>query len=389
MIDGSLHLQYDSEHLNHYPGKSLMKAIISKNELVNLIGKIQSIVPSVPPIPILANILIEACNDQLIISATDLTISMRAYTDAKVLEEGAITLPAKRFFQLARELTAPQVELHAAQADIAYLNAGSSHFKIQGMDKSEFPTFPDLTDGVRFTFESAKLKEMLSKTSFAAAKDDTRAVLNGILMQSEEKTTTFIGTDGKRLAKIHTEIELATPHQGSYILPLKAVDEMIKILDAKESSCSLTLMSDKIAIEVGRATLISKLLSGQYPDVSRVIPAKSANPVALHREELISLLRQVALFTADSSSSVRFTFTTGNLHLSAMTGNIGEGQVSMAVNYGGPKLEIAFNPHYFLDILRHSKDETVHFAVSDTYNPGLLTDSSNALFVIMPMRLEN
>jgi DNA polymerase III subunit beta len=365
-----------------------MKAIISKLELVGLISKIQGIVPSVPPIPILANVLIEAANDQLIISATDLTISMRAYTDAKVEEEGSITLPARRFFQLSRELTAPQVELHAAQSDIAFLNAGSSHFKIQGISKTEFPTLPDLSDGTRFTFETAVLKEMLSRTAFAAAKDDTRQMLNGILMQSEDKVATFIGTDGKRLAKIHTQVSLETPHSGSYILPIKAAEEMIKILDSKESSCTLTLMGDKLAIEVGRVTLICKLLSGQYPDVTRVIPAKTTSPISLHRDELISLLRQVALFTSDASSSVRFTFTTGSLHLSAMSGDIGEGKVSMAVNYGGPKLEIAFNPHYFLDILRHTKDETVQFDVTDSYNPGLLTDSSNALFVIMPMRLE-
>ncbi len=365
-----------------------MKTILSKNELVALIGKIQGIVSVKPAIPILANILIEAMDDQLIISATDLTVSMRAYTEAKVLEEGGITLPARRFFQLIRELTAPQIELHCTSPEVAFVNAGSSHFKIQGMHKSEFPALPDLSNGVHFSMPTSALKEMLTRSVFAAAREDDRHVLNGILLQHVGNTAVFTGTDGKRLAKLHTSIDLTTEQSGSYILPLKAVEEITKILDGKETVAKLTLMADKIAVEAGPITLISKLLSGQYPDVSRVIPEKKASPITLHREELISLLRQVSLFTSESSSSVRFTFSPGELHLSAMSGEIGEGRVNMPVNYAGSKLEIAFNPHYFLDILRHSKDETVQFDVSDSYNPGLITDSSTALFVIMPMRLE-
>jgi DNA polymerase-3 subunit beta len=365
-----------------------MKTILPKNELVALIGKIQGIVPSKPSIPILANILIEAMDDQLIISATDLTVSMRAYTEAKVVEEGAITLPARRFFQLIRELTAPQVELHCTSPEVAFVNAGSSHFKIQGMHKSEFPALPDLSNGIPFSMETSALKEMLTRSAFAAAREDDRQVLNGILLQHIGATAVFTGTDGKRLAKLHTSIDLPAEQSGSYILPLKAVEEITKILDTKDTHAKITLMNDKIAVEVGSITLISKLLSGQYPDVSRVIPERQPSSITLHREELMSLLRQVSLFTSESSSSVRFTFNTGELHLSAMSGEIGEGKVNMPVNYGGPKLEIAFNPHYFLDILRHSKDETVQFDISDSYNPGLVTDSSTALFVIMPMRLE-
>ncbi len=366
-----------------------MKVLIPRLDLVTLIGKVQNVVSPKPILPILANVLIEAQDDQLILSTTDLTVSMRAYTSAKVIEEGAITLPAKRFFQLVRELTTPQIEIHAETPEIAFINAGSSHFKLQGMHKSEFPALPDLTDGVHFNMSGAQLKEMLARTAFAAARDDSRQVLNGILLEKGAEGATCIGTDGKRLAKIHIPIPGSPASQQPYLVPLKAVEELIKILDAKEESCKLTLMHDKIAVEASNTILITKLLTGQFPDVSRVIPQKQSNPIALHREELISLLRQVALFTTDASSSVRFSFTTGALHLSATSGEIGEGVVTMPVNYGGEKLEIAFNPHYFLDILRHSKDETVLFSISDAYNPGLITDSSNASFVLMPMRLDN
>lgn len=366
-----------------------MKATISKSELVLLIGKIQNIVPAKPTLPILANVLLEAVDGQLLISATDLTVSMKAYTEAKVQEPGGITLPAKRFFQLVRELTAPYIEIECPTPEVAHIKAGSSHFKIHGMHKGEFPAFPDLSDGMAFNVADQTLKDVLARTAFSAARDDSRHVLNGILLQGASRLATFIGTDGKRLAKIHTGVDLPPDHTGNYILPLKAVEEIVRMLDSKEANSSrITLTSDKLAIESGPVTLITKLLSGQYPDVARVIPQKSASPIVLHRDELISLLRQVALFTSDASSSVRFSFSPGELQLSAVSGDIGEGKVSMAVNYDGPKLDIAFNPAYFLDILRHSKDETVQFDITDSYNPGLVTDSTDALFVIMPMRLE-
>jgi DNA polymerase-3 subunit beta len=162
---------------------------------------------------------------------------------------------------------------------------------------------------------------------------------------------------------------------------------MIKLLDDSETLVRLALSPDKISLESGSQTLIAKLLSGQFPDVEKVIPAQTVHQFSIHREELMSLLRQISLFTSENSHSVRFAFETGQLHLSATSHEIGEGRVSMPVDFAGPRFEIAFNPYYMLDILRHSKDETVRFGLNDSHNPGLITDSSEALFVIMPMRL--
>lgn len=366
-----------------------MKAVISKIDLVNLIGKIQAIVPAKPAIPILSNVLIEAVDDQLIVSATDLTVSMRCHVEAKVIEEGAIALPARRFFQLVRELTAPQVKISAQTNEIAEITTGTSVFKINGMNKAEFPTLPDLAGSPEIFLTSAALKEMFSKTAFSAAREDSRYMLNGVQIQIAGAKATFIGTDGKRLAKISAPVAIDSCIQGNYVVPLKAVEEMSKMLDDSDTQVSLSLAHDKICLENGPLTLITKLLSGQFPDVERVIPATLSQNFSIHREELMSLLRQISLFTSEMSSSVRFSFETGALHLAAMSSDIGEGRVSMPVDYAGPKLEIAFNPYFFLDILRHSKDETVRFGLNDAHNPGLITDSTQALFVIMPMRLND
>ena len=366
-----------------------MKVVIAQSDLTQLISRTQSVASAKPAIPILSTILLEAVDDQLIVSATDLTVSMRCHASAKVIEEGSIALPARRFFQLIRELTASQIKITAGSDGIAHITAGSSTFKVHGMQKSEFPSLPDLHGSIQVAFPSTKLKEMFVKSAFSAAREDSRFVLNGVLLKIANNHAIFIGTDGKRLAKVMTGVEIDPSFQGSYIIPLKAVEEMIKLIEDTESRAYLNVMHDKVSIEYNSLILYAKLLTGQYPDVERVIPETTTARIVLHREELISLLRQVALFTSDMTSSVRFIFEEGSLHLSATSHDIGEGNVAMPIDYSGEKIEIAFNPYYFLDILKHCKDETVQFAIKDAYNPGLVTDSTSALFVIMPMRLSD
>lgn len=372
-----------------------MKFIISTQELNYLIGKVLNVVSQKAAIPILSNILIEAVNGELILTATDLTVGVRCFTEAKILEEGATTLPARRFAQLIRELTALNVEVSTNTNEVTEIVAGASRFKLNGMSKNEFPALPDLSDAIQVEMKQSELREVLFRTAFAVSREDNRYVLTGVFMHINNGKATFVGTDGKRLAKTHLKVGTDATFNGSYIIPLKAVEEIQKNL-SDEGDVTLFLMQDKIAVQSTDTMIISKLLTGDYPDVDRVIPEKPETIVSLHREELVSLLRQISLFTGDVSHSVRFTFTDGELKLSANTMEVGEGVVRMPVNYQGSKLEIAFNPNYFLDILRHSKGETVKMGVTDAFNPGVITDNDeepvaaaapSPLFVLMPMRL--
>ncbi len=366
-----------------------MKIILSRLELTTLLNKIQTITPSKPAFAILGTLLIEAVDDQVVISATDGTVSMRVYLSATVQKEGSIALPARQFISLVRELTAPTLEIHTPSPETAAINSGSSRFKIQGMLKAEFPEFPNLQEGVHFSIPSKELKELLSRSLFSAAKVDTQNTLNALFLEHSSIEASLCSTDGKRLTKIRFNASFPVGASGSYLIPLKAAEEIIHTLDAKEEGAVvITLMQDKIAFELNNVTLVSKLFSGKFPDVSRIIPQSKEQALSLHREELMSLLRQINLFTSEQHNSVKFSFTTGELHISINTATSGEGTVSMPVNYAGEPLHIAFNPVYFLDILRHSKDETVNFTITDSYNPGLITDSTTAQFVIMPMRLD-
>jgi len=365
-----------------------MKFVVSRNELSALIRKIQNVVPQNAPIPILSHFLIEADGDELIFTATDLTVGSRCRAKAKIYEKGSLSIPSKRFFQLVKELTEPNIEVTAADSEMAEIKAGSSRFRLHGMDKDEYPALPDLKGATQFSIDSEVLKDMLYRTAFAVSKEDNRYVLTGVLMRIQQGKAIFVGTDGKRLAKTEAAITLNPEFSGEYILPLKAVDEILKIL-GEEKIVTIYLTEDKVAMESGSTMMVTKLLSGDYPDFEQVIATKSEKKVSLHREELITLLKQISLFTNDTSHSVRFTFASGELLLTANCADVGEGKVSMPVHYEGSKIEIAFNPFFFLDILRHSKDETVNLGISDSYNPGIITDSSNSLFIIMPMRLND
>lgn len=372
-----------------------MKFVISTQELNYLISKCLNVVSQKMTIPILSNILIEAVNDELILTATDLTVGIRCFTEAKILEEGATTLPAKKLAQLIRELTSVNLEVSTNANEVTEIISDSSRFKLNGMNKSEFPSLPAVTEAVRFTLKQTDLKDMLFRTAFAVSREDNRYVLTGVFMHVEKGNATFVGTDGKRLARAHINVGLDPEFVASYIIPLKAVEEIQKNL-MDEGEATIYLMSDKIAVEASNTTIITKLLSGEYPDINRIIPESTEAMVTLHREELMRLLRQVSLFTVDTNHSVRFTFQDGELRLTANTMEIGEGKVSMPANYHGQKLEIAFNPNFFLDILRHSKGEVVTVGVTDAYNPGIITDdepapalavTSSPIFVLMPMRL--
>lgn len=372
-----------------------MKFIISTQELNYLINKIQNVVSAKPTIPILSNFLIIAANGRLTITATDLIVGMECSTEVNVIEEGATTLPTKRFAQLIRELTGANIEFTCSSNQVTEIVCGSSHFRINGMSRDEFPSLPDLDNAIKIPIKQNLLKEMLACTAFAVSKDDTRYALTGIHMQIQNGVATFTGTDGKRLSRSHMPVDIDPSISANVIIPLKAVEEIIKtLIDADEAL--LYVMSDKIAVKAGETLIITKLLTGEYPDVTKVIPEKSDIVMTLHREELIALLRQVSLFTTEEKHSARFSFTEGELNLNSNTTDLGEGNVNMPVNYHGSALDIAFNPHYFLDILRHCKGETVSLGIVDAFNPGIVTDEGTAaspqikaspLYMIMPLRL--
>lgn len=374
-----------------------MKFVVARQQLINLVSKAISVVPNKPAIPILANLLIEATKEGVSITATDLTVGVRCFTAAKVLEEGATTVPAKCFGPLMRELTSANVEIDDQGNDNVKVTSDSSIFKIRGMSHREYPSLPDFAGATQVVVKENVFKDVLFRTAFAVATEDNRPALTGLSMKIQGGNAIFTGTDSRRLARASIPVDVDKSFVGEYILPLKAVNEIIQDLDdSEERDVKVYLVNDKVAVETPEVLFITKLIAGDYPDVDRVIPVESEAVVLLHREELTTLLRQVSLFVNDPRHSVRFTFGDAELKVSANTMDVGEGKVNMPVNYQGPQLDIAFNPTFFLDVLKHSKGENVTIGLTDSFNPAIITDGNlsakattapNPAFVLMPMRL--
>lgn len=371
-----------------------MHFVISTQELNFLLSKLQNIVGKAT-LPILNNVWIYAANDELVMVVTDLVVGMRCVTEAKILKEGKTTLPAKKLAQLVKELTTSHVELITGQYDVTEIVAGASRFKLHGMSEEQYPSLPDLSGGYAFTVPQAQLRDLLFRTSFAVSREENRFALTGVNLTIEGQKATFIGTDGKCLARATTRLGLVEEISGSYTLPIKAIDEITKWL-TDEGEVTIFLKEDKVAFEVSGTTLVTKLLAGDYPDVTRVIPSSSTYLISLHREELMSLLRQISLFMSDTLQSVRFSFTHGELALSANSMEVGEGRVKMPVNFNGERFDIAFNPNYLYNILKHCTQESVLCGLEDAYSPCIITDQLEppqnkevSLYVLMPMRLSD
>lgn len=373
-----------------------MKLVIPTQELSYLINKVQNIISQKPSAPILGNFLIEAHHDELVLTATDLTISIRCGIEAQIEEEGSTTLPAKKLAQLVREITSPRIEISTSAHEVTTLIAGASQFKINGISKEGYPSWPTSEPTVSFSLPQSHFKDLIFRTAFAVSKEETRYILTGVHVQIAKGFITLTATDGKRLAKCRSQTHLDANVFAEAVLPIKAVDEILKNL-TDEGEVTLSFTSDKIFIQSNDTQIATKLLSGDYPDISQIIPESPRFIFSLHREELSSLLRQVSLFLPDIHRSARFNFANGELKISANTNSVGEGLVSMPVNTPSENpIDIAFNPIYFLDILRHCKEETVLLGITDSCNPGIIVEGNQKdkkmceaplLFIIMPMRL--
>ena len=179
-----------------------MKFSMAKSELVDHISQIQSVVPSKPALPILSNFMMEANEKGLVLTATDLTVGIRCYINAQINENGSTTLPSRRFFQLIKELTSPQLEINVNENDICSVQALSSLFKLNGMPKGDFPQLPTLDDAQKISISTEELKEMFYKTAFAVSKDENRYLMTGILIKIENGVMMMVGTDARRLSKV-------------------------------------------------------------------------------------------------------------------------------------------------------------------------------------------
>jgi DNA polymerase-3 subunit beta len=367
-----------------------MKVICGKEELLRGAQIVQTVVSPRSTLPILSNFLFEAEGQKVKLSATDLEVGVSCYIKGEIAKEGSITIPAKRFGDIIRELPDADVEIKADDTSQISIRSGKSHFVLMGLPKNDYPILPDFPEEKTFTVPKNVLRTMLRRSVFAVSTDETRYVLNGVYLIAEGGTMKVVATDGRRLAFISRDgIDKKVHHK--VIIPTKAVNEVQRILSAeeKDEDVKIGITENQVAFQVGAVTIISRLIEGTFPNYDQVIPKKHESEVKVNVKQALSAVRQVSLLTSDKAAAVKFFFGKDTLRITASSQGLGSGEVEMDVQYSGPNLDIAFNPLFVIDILKNVDEEHVLFELTNSLNPALVTpvNDKNYLCVVMPMRL--
>jgi DNA polymerase-3 subunit beta len=368
-----------------------MNLTIAKDQILIGLQAVQNVVSTRTTLPILSNVLLRAEEDHVEFTATDLDVTVACKVEAKVKKGGSTTVPVKKLFNIVREMGGSEMDIETDDKNITSVRCNSSFYKIHGLGADEFPPLPKFKDDKKVTLQQETVKAMMSKTSFAVSTDESRYVLNGIFISLKDHKMTMVATDGRRLALVDEEVDIDEKSGGEFIVPAKAVNELNRLLQEKgdveikfgENQASFALKDDK-----GFSVLvITKLIEGNYPNYRQVIPAEVKERVPLGREEFLQALRRAEIMTSEKANSVKMTFGKNNLAITANSPEVGEARESLAVNYKGKEISIAFNPRYLIDPLNALAEDEVFFELIDELSPGVLKINGPFLYVVMPMRL--
>ena len=363
-----------------------MKFSVSKEKLLEGLQTVQNVVSTRTTLPILSNVLLQADGNELTLTTTDLDVGVRGSIEAAVDKPGSTTLPARRLFNIVRELPASEIHFDIDSKNVASIKSGSSFFKILGLPEEEFPPLPKFDKAKAFTLRQKDLKDGLKKTGYAISTDETRYVLNGILFTFKDNKLTLVATDGRRLALVEIETEFPRSQEVDIIVPSKAVTELGRLLK-EDGEVKLSVGENQIAFQVDGTLLVSKLIEGNYPNYRQVIPAETKERITLERELFLNSVHRVSLLASEKSNSVKLIFAKNNIDITANTPDVGEAKESMAVQYKGKEFSIAFNPEFLMAPLRNLPNDEVYLDLTDEMSPGVIKIQTSFLYVLMPMRI--
>ena len=367
-----------------------MNISITKDQIIAGLQAVQNVVSTRTTLPILSNVLIRAEGSHVEFTATDLDVTVACKVEAKVIKPGATTLPVKKLFGIVRELTG-EIEIETDDKNLSSIRSGSSFFKIHGLAADEFPPLPKFKDDKKVSLPQENIRGMIRKTSFAVSTDESRYVLNGIFISLKEGKMTFVATDGRRLALVDEEVDISEKSAGEFIVPAKAVNELNRLLQEKgevelkfgENQASFALKNEN-GFSV---LLITKLIEGNYPNYRQVIPGEAKERIGVGREELVQALRRAEIMTSEKANSVKLAFGKNLLTITANSPEVGEARETMAINYKGKEMAIAFNPRYLIDPLNALTEDEIFIELIDELSPGVVKINGPFLYVVMPMRL--
>jgi len=367
-----------------------MKIICEKAELLKGLQVIQTVVPTRSTLPVLSNFLLQTEQETIKLSCTDLEIGVSCYIKGEIVKGGEITIPAKKFTDIIRELPEDKdIEIKSDDNNQINIKCGKSNFNLMGLPKADYPLLPDFPSDNNFEVKKEEFKEMLKKVSYAVSNDETRYVLNGVFLIAEKGELKMVATDGRRLSYISKE-NIDKKIQKTVIIPSKCVNEIQRILsqEGMGEKLKVGVAQNQIAFKIGSITMSSLLIEGTFPNYEQVIPKKFDLQVKVKTKEALSAVRQISTIANDKTSSIRLSFGKGLLRFSSSQGN-GSGEVEIDIDHTGQALDIAFNPVFVNDILKNIDEDEIVFELTGSLNPAVIrpVTDKNYICVIMPMKV--
>ena len=369
-----------------------MELVVRKNDLLRELQLFQGIVERKNTIPILANVLMEAKGDTVRFLATDLEVGLRSTCKATVTKPGALTLPAKKFYEIVKSL--PDTDIRIAE-DKGGVKIAADRFesRMQTLPREDFPTLPESTNASAPALSRASVKEMVAKTQFAITGEDTRYFLNGALFVLKPEEMNLVATDGHRLALVTVGRDQATTNgeENKAILPKKTLGELGRLLAEGEGDITYERGENHLFFTAGDRLLISRMIDGQFPAYERVIPKGNDKHIDFERDRLTNAVKRVALMSNERSRAVKFQIEKGKVDVTSSSPDLGEAKETLPVEYSGAPMQICFNAQYVLDFLSAVTTDVVSLELKDEVSQAVMkpvgAEGYDYTYVIMPMRV--
>ena len=368
-----------------------MKITISRQELLDAVNKVKTVVSSKSALPILSHILMETGESCVRLSATDLKVSIECSIDCTVEQAGSLTVSSMRLASILSELPEADISLELSESNVISIECGSIHTKLFSMSPDEFPPMRDFAGIEPLVLGQDLLKKFFAKTSFAICTDQARYNLTGLLFEIADGKLTVVSTDGRRMS-LYTESEgIPDGIEVKVIIPGKMIGELERLL-GDEGEVQVFLDEAQAAFAFGSIRLVTALIEGNFPNYDMVVPKKHDKEALIETASFTDAMRRTRTMTNDKFNSVRFILEDNAALLKVITPEVGEYEEEMAIEYAGERVEIAFNPDFVLDVLRRIDTDKVCLTLKDAGNPGLLKAYADGpvdsyLNVIMPIRI--
>ncbi len=368
-----------------------MRFTISREKLQEGLAAVTPTTPAKTTLPVLANILVETTERGIRLSGTDLDIAVTTEVTAEVETQGAITIPAKKLSEIARELPPAPVRVSTAGEQRVTLDCGRSHFKLLGLPRDDFPNFATVKFDESWRIRSGDLQKLISHTAFAVSTEESRPILNGVLWELKPESMRMVATNGHRLAKMEMSITSAGAPAADMIVPPKALDQ-IRRLFPEDEELEIARGDNHLGFRSPFTAVYTRLIEGPYPNYDQVIPRDNNRIAIADRTALTSALRRMSVIASDQTHRIRLSFNAGILRFSVQTPDLGEATDELAVRYTGDPFDIGFNANYLLEILRFIPTDEVKLTFkaperAATLEPEAWSDPAGFLCLVMPLRL--